>query len=87
MKNQQVLEIFLDPDQNISMENLVLKRQELNESIVFLSGRPFDFSSYQDCFCGFALFDSFAPHVNERNRDPFLKIVCCFMITVIKQMA
>lgn len=35
----------------------------------------FDFSQYEDCFCGFSLFDSFSDYVTEQNKDAFLRTV------------
>jgi len=76
MKNKHVLEIFLDPDENLSLKKLVLNHRQLKQlNQFFLSGRRFDFSSYEDCFCGFSLFDSFSANVTEQNKDSFLKTV------------
>ena len=76
MSLKYVLEQFLDPEEQLSNSNFTLDSKQIAElNQFFLTNEEFDFSSYEDCFCGFTLFDSFSAHVTERNKDAFLKTV------------
>ena len=73
---KHVLEQFLDPEEQLANSAHTLGPKQIAElDQFFLTGEEFGFSSYKDCFCGFALFNSFSAHVTKRNKDTFLKTV------------
>ena len=72
---KHVLEEFLDPEED-GCSTLPLEAKQIAElEKFFLSGKEFDFSQYEDSFCGFSLFFSFSDYVTEQNKDAFLRTV------------
>lgn len=73
---KHVLELFLSPKDDLSNVDIKLDQaQVIKLNRFFIDSEEFDFSSYEDCFCGFTLFHSFSSHVTKENKDMFLKAV------------
>ena len=74
--NKHVLELFLCPKDDLSNVDIKLEQsQVIRLNQFFISNEEFDFSSYQNIFCGFGLFYAFSAHVTKENKDVFLKTV------------
>jgi len=82
MVNQEhVLDTFLATEQNSFLfENLSISKKKIKElERFFAEGGKFEFfgrfDNHENYYCGFALFNTFAPFVSNQTKEYFLKTV------------